>query len=81
MKTKFYPANTILLEALCDNCGGILQFVHSDFSRDPLCWLHTCNKCGKSYWLDNRYPYPSYTVDIAHPLNMESPDAKCEESN
>lgn len=77
MKTKLYPANTMLLEALCDNCGGILRFVRSDFLRDPLCWLHTCEKCGKSYWLDNRYPYPSYAVDTAHPLNIETQDITC----
>lgn len=80
MKTKHYPASTMMLEALRDNCGEILQFVRSDFSKDPLCWLHTCGKCGKSYWLDNKYPYPSYAVDAAHPLSIDAPTINCEEA-
>lgn len=70
MKGKYYPASVMLLEAHCDNCGGILRFVRSDFSRarDPLCWL------------DNKYPYPAYSVDTAHPLNIEAPAIKGEEA-
>ncbi len=82
MKGKYYPASVMLLEAHCDNCGEMLRFVRSDFSRgrDPLCWLHTCGRCGKSYWLDNKYPYPAYSEDTAHPLNIEVPDIKGEEA-
>ena len=80
MKGKFYPASVMLLAAHCDSCGGMLRFVRSDFSRDPLCWLHACDRCRKSYWLDNKYPYPSYSVDTAHPLNIEAPDIKGEEA-
>ena len=80
MKTKYYPANVMLLEALCDECGEILRFVRSDFSNDPLCWLHTCDKCGKSYWLDNKYPYPGYAVNTGKPLDIKTPTIKCEEA-
>ena len=81
MKGKYYPASVMLLQAHCDGCGGILRFVRADFSkeRNPLCWLHTCDKCKKSYWLDNKYPYPSYAVDTAYPLDIEAPAIKCEE--
>lgn len=72
MKTKYYRCDPILKEALCDNCGEILRFVRSDFSRDPLCWLHTCDKCGKSYWLDNRYPCVDYLCDTKHPVDIAS---------
>lgn len=79
MKGKYYPASVMMLEAHCD-CGEILQFVRSDYSRNPLCWLHACPKCGKSYWLDNKYPFPAYSVDTAHPLNIEAPAIKGEEA-
>lgn len=80
MKGKYYPASVMLLEAHCDTCGGILRFVRFDVSKDPLCWLHACDICGRSYWLDNKYPYPAYSVDTAHPLNIEAPAIKGEES-
>ena len=62
METRYYPAQTIVKEALCDNCGTILEYVKSDFSKPKFSWLHCCKKCGKSYWLDNRYPLTDYLV-------------------
>lgn len=29
--------------------------------------------------LDNKYPYPAYSVDMAHPLNITAPAIKGEE--
>ena len=77
---KLTPFGAWVLEALCDECGEILRFVRPDFSNDPLCWLHTCDKCGKSYWLDNKYPYPDYAVNTGKPLDIKTPAIKCEEA-
>ena len=68
METRYYPAQTIIKEALCDNCGKILKYVKSDFSRPKFSWLHWCEHCNKSYWLDNRYPLTDYLVDTNTPL-------------
>lgn len=80
MRTRYYECKPILKEALCDNCGAILRYVRSDMSRDPLCWLHTCNRCGKSYWLDNRYPCTDYIVDTSHPLDIATDPIEGEEA-
>lgn len=71
MKAKYYKCTPIIKEALCDNCGAILKFVRSDFSKGPLCWLHACSACKKSYWLDNRYPYTDYMVNTDQPLDID----------
>ena len=68
METRYYTAQTILKEALCDNCGKMLRYVKSDFSRKDFCWLHWCEKCNKKYWLNNRYPLVDYLVDPNTPL-------------
>ena len=65
METRYYPAQTIVKEALCDNCGAILKYVKSDFSKPKFSWLHCCEKCHKEYWLDNRYPLIDYIVDTS----------------
>ncbi len=80
MITRYYPAETILKEAICDNCGAILQYARSDFSRGTLCWLHTCNGCGKSYWLDNRYPCTDYIVNTSRPLDFKTDPIESEEA-
>lgn len=80
MKTRYYESTPILKEALCDNCGAILRYVRSDMSRDTLCWLHTCDGCGKSYWLDNRYPYTDYIVDTSRPLDIKTDPIEGEEA-
>lgn len=80
VKAKYYSCTPILKEALCDNCGAILKYVRSDFSRGALCWLHSCDNCGKAYWLDNRYPYTDYMVDQAHPLDISASPISGEEA-
>jgi len=73
METKYYPAETVVKEALCDVCKSILRFVRSDFERDEhYNWLHTCDNCGKNYWLDNRYPMTDSLVDLKRPLSIET---------
>lgn len=67
METRYYTAQTILKEALCDNCGKALKYVKSDFSRKDFCWLHWCQKCNKKYWLNDRYPLVDYLVDLNTP--------------
>lgn len=82
METRYYPAQTIVKEALCDNCGKILKYVKSDFSRPKFSWLHWCEKCNKSYWLDNRYPLIDYLVDPNTPLlQFETDPIQFEEGN
>lgn len=81
MKTKYYRCTPILKEALCDNCGAILRYVRSDLSRDTLCWLHSCYECGKSYWLDNRYPITDYLCNTDQPLNIAASLISGEEVN
>ena len=68
IETRYYPAQTVLKEALCDNCGRILRYVKSDLARQKFSWLHYCEKCNKQYWLDNRYPLTDYIVDTNTPL-------------
>jgi uncharacterized protein with PIN domain len=68
METRYYSAQTIAKEALCDECGTILKYVKSDFSRKKFSWLHWCEKCHKKYWLDNRYPLIDYLIDTNTPL-------------
>jgi len=72
IETKYYPAKTIAKEALCENCGNILKYKQTDFSKKTYCWLHICEKCGNTYWLDNRYPTIDYLVDTNTPLNIET---------
>ena len=80
MKTRYYPAQTIVKEALCDNCGAILKCVKSDFSKPKFSWLHCCEKCHKKYWLDDRYPLIDYIVDTnTHLLHLETNPIQAEE--
>jgi uncharacterized protein with PIN domain len=80
MKTIYHPAQVIIKDALCDNCGHSLKYVKSDFSRQKFCWLHFCEKCHKSYWLDNRYPLTDYMVDLSNTLtNIKTDPIECEE--
>lgn len=78
MKTRYYPAQTVVKEALCD-CGGMLKYVKSDFSRPKFSWLHSCDKCNKQYWLDNRYPLTDYLVSVNNPLNIQTDPIQFEE--
>ena len=80
MKTKYYRSTPILKEALCDNCGAILRYVRTDMSRDPLCWLHACDNCGKAYWLDNRFPYADYLCDTNQPMDIATDPISGEEA-
>lgn len=82
METRYYPAQTIVKEALCDNCGEILKYIKSDFSRPKFSWLHQCEKCKKQYWLDNRYPLTDYLVDTnTLLLQFETDTIQFEEGN
>lgn len=80
VKAKYYSCTPIIKEALCDNCGAILKFVSSDFSRNPLCWLHSCDNCGKAYWLDNRYPHTDYLYNPDQPLDIDAGTISGEEA-
>lgn len=80
MKTKYYSCTPIIKEAICDNCGAILRYARSDFGRGALSWLHTCDGCGKSYWLDNRYPCTDYIVNTSRPLDIETANIESEEA-
>ena len=80
MKAKYYNCTPIIKEALCDNCGCFLKYVRSDFSRDPLCWLHSCGNCGKSYWLDDRYPLTGHIFNHEQPLDMSAGPISGEEA-
>lgn len=80
MITRYYPAETILKHAICDNCGAILRYVRSDFGRGKLAWLHTCDKCGKSYWLDNRFPCADYIANTSRPLDIRTDPIESEEA-
>ena len=80
MKTKYYRCIPILKEALCDNCGAILRYVRSDFSRNILCWLHTCDGCGKAYWLDDRFPHTDYLCNTDQPLDIATAPTSGEEA-
>jgi uncharacterized protein with PIN domain len=80
MKTKYFKCTPILKQALCDNCGAILRYVRSDFSRGALSWLHACDRCGKEYWLDNRYPYADYLCQTNQPLDIATDPISGEEA-
>lgn len=80
MKTRYYEGTPILKEALCDNCGEILNYTRTDFKRGALAWLHKCNRCGKYYWLDNRYPCTDYIVDTSRPLDIATDPISGEEA-
>ena len=89
IETKYYPAQVYAKEALCPNCGGVLQYVQSDFARPVFSWRHACPKCKKSYWLNNRYPLIDYGINLAAPVNLatdpieeheEAPDDLTEEN-
>lgn len=72
LETKYFPAKTIVKYAVCE-CGSVVKYVKSDFSKQKFCWLHACEKCKKEYWLDNRYPLTDYIVDLTNPLtNIET---------
>lgn len=82
METRYYPAQTIAKEALCDNCGTILKYVKSDFNKPKFSRLHWCEKCHKEYWLENRYPLIDYLVDTNTPLlQFETDPIQFEEGN
>ena len=72
MITKYYKAEPVMKEALCDKCKSPLKFLRSDFSRPVFSWLHACEKCGQKYWLDNRYPLTDYLVDMNRPLDINT---------
>lgn len=84
LKPKFFEAVPYSVEALCEKCGGVLRFEKTDFSRPKFSWLHKCNKCGKCYWLSDRYPIivhsikeSSIQVDGYPPIEFEEyEDAK-----
>ena len=78
LNTKYFEAVPLFREALCENCGEFLRFVKSDFSRPKFSWLHKCRKCGKTYWLADKYPTIDYAVkkdsrkiDGAQPIDAE----------
>lgn len=56
IKTRELPLKAILIQALCEECGGNMAWNGNIIPGQPPMHPHVCDKCGERMTLVGKYP-------------------------